>query len=157
MNIFYINDDPIIAGSELADEHIRKMNTESAQMLSTAHWATGSSAPYKEFNRNHPCNLWVVKSRHNYIWLLKHGLSICSEYTRRYKKIHSAQEVLKYLALNRPNLPNVPFSEPPCCMPDEFKIKEDTVGSYRKFYIEDKIKIKNLTWNKLGVKPRWVP
>jgi hypothetical protein len=33
MNIFYINADPQIAAQQLADDHIRKMQIESAQIL----------------------------------------------------------------------------------------------------------------------------
>lgn len=36
---------------------------------------------------------------------------------------------------------------PPQCMPDNFKDK-DTITAYKKFYIEDKVKIKGLSWKK---------
>jgi len=54
MNIFYINEDPIIAARELADDHIRKMQIESAQMLCTTFWHYGHWAPYKRAHYNHP-------------------------------------------------------------------------------------------------------
>jgi len=59
MNIFYINENPIIAARELADDHIRKMQIESAQMCSTAHWVSGSTAPYKKSHTNHPSAKWT--------------------------------------------------------------------------------------------------
>ena len=37
MNIFILNDDPVIAAKEQCDKHVVKMIVESAQMLSTAH------------------------------------------------------------------------------------------------------------------------
>ena len=37
MNIFILNDDPVIAAQEQCDKHIPKMVVESAQMLSTTH------------------------------------------------------------------------------------------------------------------------
>jgi hypothetical protein len=41
-------------------------------------------------------------------------------------------------------------------MPEEFKIN-DAIGSYRNFYINDKIKIKKLDWKKNPKrKPNWV-
>jgi len=66
MNIFYINEDPIVAAKELADDHIRKMQIESAQMCSTAHWETGGSAPYKCAHKNHPSTIWTRQSIQHY-------------------------------------------------------------------------------------------
>ena len=37
MNIFAINENPIVAAQEQCDKHVVKMIVESAQMLSTAH------------------------------------------------------------------------------------------------------------------------
>ena len=51
MNIFYINENPTLAARELADDHIRKMQIESAQMCCTAHWETGGTAPYKRAHK----------------------------------------------------------------------------------------------------------
>ena len=59
MNIFYVNADPIVAAQELCDDHIRKMQIESAQMLCTAHWANGGEAPYKRAHLNHPTTKWT--------------------------------------------------------------------------------------------------
>ena len=155
MNIFYINPDPIIAAKELADDHIRKMQIESAQMCSTAHWMTGSSAPYKKAHMNHPSTKWTRESIQHYRWLVKHGLEICDEFEKRYGKIHATKAVLQWLEQNEPNLPDNGFVSPPQCMPDEFK-DQDTLAAYKKFYINDKVKIKGLNWNKLNNKPVWV-
>ena len=155
MNIFYINEDPNIAAQELADDHIRKMQIESAQMCCTAHWMTGSEAPYKKAHFNHPSTKWVRQSIHHYRWLVKHGLEVCSEFTKRYGKSHKTQNVLEWCRINEPNIPDNGFVEPPQCMPDEFK-RKDTVEAYKIFYIEDKIKIKKLSWKKLNNKPEWI-
>ena len=37
MNIFILDEDPVIAAKMLCDKHVPKMIVESAQMLSTAH------------------------------------------------------------------------------------------------------------------------
>jgi hypothetical protein len=39
-------------------------------------------------------------------------------------------------------------------MPEEFR-KENTIKAYRKFYIEDKIGVKGLSWKKLNNTPSW--
>lgn len=154
MNIFYINKNPIIAAKELADDHIRKMQIESAQMCSTAHWVNGSTAPYKQSHTNHPSLKWVRKSIQHYRWLIQHGLEICNEFEKRYGKKHKTKDVLEWLQINEPNIPNNGFTDPPQCMPDEFKM-ENTIEAYKNFYINDKIKIKKLDWKKLNNKPEW--
>jgi hypothetical protein len=40
-------------------------------------------------------------------------------------------------------------------MPEEFKM-ENAIEAYKNFYINDKIKIKKLTYNKLNNKPEWI-
>jgi hypothetical protein len=155
MNIFYINEDPIIAARELADDHIRKMQIESAQMCSTAHWVSGSTAPYKQAHTNHPSTKWVRQSIHHYRWLTAYGLEICNEFEKRYGKHHKTKDVLEWLRDNEPNIPDNGFMDPPMCMPDEFKVG-NTIEAYKNFYINDKIKIKKLTYNKLNNKPEWI-
>jgi hypothetical protein len=155
MNIFYINTDPVIAAQELADDHIRKMQIESAQMCSTAHWASGSEAPYKKAHFNHPSTKWVRESIHHYRWVVKHGLEVCSEFIKRYGKYHKTQGVLEWLRDNEPNIPDNGFTEPPQCMPDEYK-KANAIEGYKTYYIEDKIKNKQLIYNKLNNTPEWI-
>jgi hypothetical protein len=155
MNIFYINENPTIAAQQLADDHIRKMQIESAQMCSTAHWETGTQAPYKRAHVNHPSTKWVRQSIQHYDWLIQHGLEICNEFTKRYGKHHKTQDVLEWLQINKPNIQDNGFIAPPQCMPDEFK-GPDTLEAYKKFYILDKVKIKKLDWKKLNNKPEWI-
>jgi hypothetical protein len=155
MNIFYINTDPIIAAQELCDDHIRKMQIESAQMCSTAHWINGNEAPYKQAHTNHPSTKWVRESIQHYRWVVEHGLEVCNEFTKRYGKLHKTQSVLEWCRDNEPSIPDNGFTEPPQCMPDEYK-KANTVEGYRTYYIEDKMKIKQLTYNKLNNTPEWI-
>ena len=156
MNIFYINEDPIIAAQELADDHIRKMQIESAQMCCTAHWETGGTAPYKRAHKNHPSTIWTRQSIQHYRWLVKHGLEICSEFTKRYGKYHKTQEVLEWCQINEPNIPDNGFVTPPQCMPEEFK-RPNTIEAYKNFYVYDKITVKGLSWKKIpNNKPLWV-
>jgi len=157
MNIFYVDKDPTIAAQQLADDHIRKMSIESAQMLCFAHYHVGNTPPYKNSKQhfNHPCSKWVRESRQNYLWLLEHGLEICNEFKERYGKTHATEKTLVWLLNNIPQLPDSGFTEPPKCMPPEFML-EGTIESYHNFYINDKIKIKNLGWRKLNNTPNWV-
>lgn len=155
MNIFYINKDPKIAAQELADKHILKMQIESAQLCCAAHWLTDSQAPYKLTHKNHPSSIWTRQSIQHYRWVVQHGIAICEEFKKRYGKEHKTKEILIWLRDNEPNLPNIPFTPPPQCMPDAYK-QDDTVQAYKQFYIEEKVKGKQLNWNKLNNKPAWL-
>jgi hypothetical protein len=159
MNIFYINPNPIIAAKELADDHIRKMQIESAQMLCTTFWHYGFWAPYKKAHYNHPSTKWVRESITHFNWVLEHGLEICDEFRKRYGKEHATKNVLLWVQEHKPRLDGhihmTDFTPPPQCMPDEFK-GQDTLAAYKSFYINDKVKVKGLNWNKLNNKPIWV-
>lgn len=156
MNIFYIHTDPIIAAQQLADDHIRKMQIESAQMCCTTHWESGSEAPYKRAHKNHPSTIWTRQSIQHYNWLVEHGLEICREFELRYGKLHATQKVLEWCKDNKPNIPDNGFIAPPKCMPEEFRV-EDTIESYKNFYINDKVKVKQLDWKKIpSRKPNWI-
>jgi hypothetical protein len=154
MNIFYIHPDPIISAQQLADDHIRKMQIESAQMCCTAHWAIGNEAPYKRAHYNHPSTRWTRESIQHYRWLVQHGLEICKEFTKRYGKPHKTQAVLEWCRDNEPNIPDNGFTPPPQCMPDVYK-NSDAIKAYRRFYILDKVGVKGLKWNKLNNVPEW--
>jgi hypothetical protein len=125
-------------------------------MCSTAHWATGSSAPYKKAHLNHPSTKWARESIQHYRWLVRHGLEICDEFEKRYNKIHATKAVLQWLEQNEPNIPDNGFVAPPQCMDDIYK-SENTLNSYRVFYIEEKIKKKHLKYDKSpNSKPKWI-
>jgi len=159
MNIFYIHPDPTTAAKQLVDDHVRKMQLESAQMLCTTFHHYGIEAPYKKAHYNHPSTKWVRASINNLNWLLEHGLAICDEFVIRYGKDHASRKVLLWakdnLSLLEGKIPTSSFTPPPQCMPDEYKM-DDTIEAYRNFYIKDKIGIKNLGYNKLNNTPEWI-
>jgi hypothetical protein len=159
MNIFYIDKDPKLAAKQLVDDHVRKMQLESAQMLCTTFWHYGFEAPYKKAHYNHPSTKWVRESINNLNWLLEHGLEICDEFIIRYGKDHASRKVLLWvkdnLSLLKDKIPTTPFTPPPQCMPEEYKM-DNTIEAYRNFYIKDKIGIKKLNYNKLNNTPEWI-
>lgn len=155
MNIFYIDKDPVFAAKQLCDKHIVKMQIESAQMLCTAHWENGGSAPYKRAHVNHPSTKWTRESIQHYRWLVDHGIGICEEYSRRYKKEHKTLSVLRWLMNNEPNIPDLGFKDPPQCMPEEYR-RENAIEAYKLFYAKDKVNIKKLDWKKINNQPEWV-
>jgi len=148
MNIFAVNNSPIIAAQELCDKHIVKQGLESCQMLCNVF----EVAPYKRTHYNHPCSKWVRDTIKNYDWLIEHCREIFKEYTRRYGRIHKSQAVLEwilnnYSSVNLPSMPQTPHFQ---CMPVEYK-QNDFVKAYQTFYIKDKTFAK---W-KMGNIPVW--
>ena len=70
MNLFVVHSDPEKAARMLCDQHVRKMIVESAQMLCTAHWETGGSAPYKRTHQNTSIAKWARSTFANYQWIV---------------------------------------------------------------------------------------
>ncbi len=135
MNIFVLDENPVIAANYACDKHVVKMILESAQMLCAVQ--PEGTAPYKRSFYNHPCTKWVRASTENYQWLIDHAMGLCAEYTRRYDKTHKSQRVIEWCNENRPELPIGILTEQPKCMPDHCKT-ESVVESYRQYYIIEK-------------------
>lgn len=151
MNIFFLDKNPRLCAEYHCNKHIVKMPLETAQLLCTVHWETGSEAPYRLVFKNHPCAKWTRQSLAHYRWLCILGLELCKEYTYRYEKIHKCQEILEWLTENEPNLEDNGFTEPPQCMPDKCK-KKSVVAGYRKYYQMEKAYFAE--WKKRNI-PKW--
>jgi hypothetical protein len=179
MNIFILDQNPIKAAEYHCDKHVVKMILESAQMLSTVHHIafirsknldisdfkgqkkiTEYCKTYNPFandiysvsHLHHPCTVWSYESLENYIWHSALSLSLCMEYTKRYKKIHKSQPVLKILSNNLPSLPTKGLTPFAIAMKPEFKISNDPVECYRNYYLKDKVRFAK--WN-YTEKPDW--
>ena len=106
MNIFVTNRCPIQSARNLPDKHIVKMPLETCQMLSIIYsdWYYGvgnlyksDGTPYRTAHgafRKHPCTQWAAADQYNLAWLIEHGLALCFEYTARYNKVHTCQDVI---------------------------------------------------------------
>jgi len=124
VNIFVLNENPILAARDHCDKHVVKMILESAQMLCAAHWLGWQKMlkppvdelsrrelhawlsehvdprlvpPWKMTHVSHPCTQWAQRCWGNYMWLSLHGLELCREYERRYGKEHKSLEVHRWL------------------------------------------------------------
>ena len=126
------------------DRHVVKIILESAQLLSTAHreldgneWADSHSL-YKTTHKNHPSAVWARSGKPHYDWLYDHFVALCNEYSYRYGKIHLSDEKFRrVLDYAPPSILHTEFTEPPQCMPDEYK-HDDTVTAYQDYYRLDK-------------------
>jgi hypothetical protein len=150
MNIFVVDENPDIAAKSLVDRHVVKMILESSQMLKLAHIIKGSLTGTLAW-KNHPCSIWTRDSIGNYLWLAKHNLSLCNEYTYRYNKIHKLQDFSQWLLLNVPNINKL---EQTAFVEVTMGIHKQTpILTYRKYYIEHKCHI--MTWLKRDP-PNWI-
>ena len=154
MNIFALDADPIRAAEMACDQHVVKMATETAQMLSTVCRLHGVNVGYQISHANHPCTKWARATKENFRWLVSHGAALCDEYTYRYGKRHAALSVIDAVsehedAISYSDRGLLPFVK---CMPDEF-FDEDPVQAYRNFYIGDKSRFAR--WRKARPEPAW--
>ena len=146
MNIFYLHPDPLRAAEMHCDKHCVKMILETAQMLCTAHRTLDGDEQadklgmYKTVHLNHPSTKWVRGSRLQYEWAFHLFKFLCEEYHYRFKKIHKTEAKLRE-ALRTPPLAitdDSTYTQPPQCMPDQYKVLDDAVQAYRNYYIGEK-------------------
>ena len=176
MNIFYLHNDPIECAKLHNDKHVVKMILEYAQLLSTAHrmvdgyvhedttpngrkikrWKLENesldSTIYKSTHGNHPSAIWVRQSKENYDWLYRLWIALMDEFTYRYGKVHSTARLKHALANSPTNIPNSPFTEPTPAMPDEFKVKGNSIQAYINYYVGAKQHL--ASWKKRTI-PSW--
>lgn len=141
MNIFYLDKDPNKAAIVQYNKHVVKMILESAQMLCTAHHHYGNeNVPYKKAHYNHPSTIWCRQNSKQYMWLYYHMLALGAEYTKRYGKKHmSIDKCFGPLSFLPPNIPkNQEFTEPPQCMPEQYKVVGCSITAYWNYYEQEK-------------------
>lgn len=160
MNRFVLHEDPFIAAKMHCDKHVVKMILEEAQMLSTAHrlldgeeyvddtggrkikrWSLPNVEKelvlYKATHVKHPCTVWSMQSKANYVWSLQLLEGLLNEYTHRYGKHHKTEYVYERLLDAPKNIPIGPLTMFPQAMPDACK-RDNPVDGYRTYYIEHK-------------------
>lgn len=176
MNIFYLDHNVEKCAEYHNDKHVVKMILEYAQLLSTAHRVLDGSISerlsktgrkqkwyylsdyrddllYNATHINHPSAKWCRDSLANYEWLYNLFCATCDEYTYRYGKVHlTDQKLRKILAQSPKNISSKPFEQPWRAMPDEVKIDNDSLASYRNYYINNKVHL--ATWKKRSI-PEW--
>lgn len=180
MNIFILDQDPVIAAQSQVNRHVVKMIVESAQMLSTTHRVLDGTLDmrpsksgkrmvkyysmadslleltlYKAVHHGHPCTKWTMESEDNYNWHWKHFSALCDEYTYRYDKTHSTDTKLRTVLKTPPRrierLGLTPFA---LAMKQQSQcITDCPVESYRSYY-HTKLDYMPMVWTKRLV-PDW--
>ena len=177
MNIFYLHNDPKTCAELHNDKHVVKMILEYAQLLSTTHrfidgvpsvdrgTRTGRQRTsyilsdsrdvvlYRATHINHPSAIWVRHSYENYEWLYKLLIAVLNEYTYRYGKIHATARLIDALRAPPTHIPKgVGFTEPTPAMPEEYRVKNNSIQSYINYYVGAKKHLAN--WKKRTI-PSW--
>lgn len=180
MNIFRLDNDPVIAAQLQCDKHVVKMIVESAQMLSTAHrmldgyvekrqsksgkrmvnyWVhpdkSMEDALYKAVHHGHPSTVWTMESKANYDWHYTHFVALLDEYTYRYGKEHGTAKLKDTLAQAPRNIPltsETPFKLAMADYPECIALG-DPVKAYRAFYQTKQDRFK-MVWTKRDI-PEW--
>ena len=166
MNIFVLDESPVVSARYLHNDHVVKMILESTQMLCSAHrvidgqqevvyhnygklsksrrvsrWRLPDDREdrlYKATHTNHPCNIWVRENTSNYQWLLTHTVSLIREYKLRYGKVHKSSSLLPLLSTPPRGLPTGNLSSFPLAMPEKYRT-DNPVESYRRYYVGEKL------------------
>lgn len=155
MNIFVLDDDPIIAAMCQCDKHVVKMVLETGQILSTIQRQYGNENVllYKATHAHHPCTVWAGKTRANYYWLVDHFVALANEYLYRYGREHATfLRLYDVVAIAPQGIDKAEKTEYALAMPNEYKC-DDAVKSYRNYYTNAKREF--LTYTKRS-KPVWM-
>ena len=160
MNIFHLRKDPRQAAIDQCDKHAVKMPLESAQMLCTAYRRWCDPLPekletqlYKKAYINHPMTVWVGDSTQHYAWLYHHFEALLDEYKYRYDREHASARLVPFLDEFPEDMPNAGWTDPPQCMPDEFK-GPDFIEAYRRYYVHKAETAFEMRWTERNV-PEW--
>lgn len=158
MNLFILDRDPFVAASMNCDKHVCKIILEACQMLSLAHIEHGATSELlwnARTHRNNHVSIWVRTTMANYEWTVNHAHGLLSEYSARYKKTHSCENMIDWFDKNRPPLPDswlgdslTPFRQAvaaDCYM-------DDPVQAYHLYYVRYKRRF--ATWRNGNV-PAW--
>jgi hypothetical protein len=171
MNLFWLSRKIKRNAKYHCDQHVVKMPLEAVQLLYTAlailmkdsqwreqaPWNTaGTTRGYKAIHINHPIAIWVRESLANYNHCVECALSLCREYTRRYKKVLFVQQHAEWLKANPPQLPLCEMTPIPLCIGKKTtlfaKTTNEACKAYRKFYKTSKKKFARYYYT---TRPKW--
>lgn len=135
MNIFIPDPDPCLSAVQLADKHIVKMVTETAQILCTALAERGAAIEglYRPTHRKHPCVVWAGATRADFDWAVAHGLALATEYTHRYGRTHGSMSMIERARTYRHLIPEGPLRPFALAMDTDLQDNLDPHGSYRRY------------------------
>lgn len=160
MNLFATHINATLAAKSLCNAHVIKMPSEMTTMLNCAFSQFNDKGKQRAYY-SHPASIWVRTTKENFYWTIEHGIALCEEYSRRYKRRHASQDAIEYFHQQRKSLSFVEsgLTEFARCF-SEFKqeldaTEPDTIKAYEKFYWLDKREFAR--WPSIRDIPNWWP
>lgn len=132
---------------------------KSGQRRTKKHWVLPDDREdvlYKAAHTGHPCTVWSMKTRGNYMWAVNLFVELCNEYTHRYSKTHKSASLIPWIMIPPTNIdPSEELTKMPLAMgiAPECIDHNDIIGSYRKFYQTKQQRFKMVWTNRK--KPEW--
>lgn len=113
MNIFFLDEDPLVAATYYCNKHSVKMVCEFSSIVSTNFSLQGINLGYKPTHANHPSTKWARESKQNFIWFITHAFAVSAEYSKRYGKIHKSNVILvkAFDNIDKLELPDIGLTE----------------------------------------------
>lgn len=165
MNLFILDEDPVISASLNCDIHVNKIILEAASCMCAAHWEYDfpmiQNAPLplrlgKYRGRTHHNNhitKWVRASYENYRWTYKHAVELCRQHRVRagHNHDHASKVIVDWLGENEPPLESfemTPFRQAVA----ESCYHDNPVVAYWVYYVTCK---SHLAFWRASEKPSW--
>lgn len=155
MNIFVLDQDPVVCARMHCDQHVRKMILEYSAMLSYPYQAKENCPMYGPIRyMNYPVSQWARKTVGNYAWLSELLQELGREFKYRWNKKHAYEErgYIYFFRNNKPdNISGLEMTEFVQSVSAECK-QENAISAYRSYYITQKSRFAK--WTKRS-EPDW--
>lgn len=152
LNLYPLDEDPVIAARSLCDDNIQRLPLESGLLLVSAAARLGfPGGPWKPTNHGGYLQVWMTSSRWAWDWSVKNALALLQEHELRFKKPHKGFLPIKWASrLDPTDFHTVPFHKEhrfhpavPGDIRNGDRAREDVVGQYREYY-----RRKNVEWHR---------
>jgi len=139
MQIFFTDEDPVVAAQDLCDEHLMQPDDRLLKLLANT-----------DILSDHPLTAWIRESPANWQWLLHH--IIAQEAEREWRGLDTTEVALQYLVQFRKIMPVLCRAVPatvasplligertdfPRAMPRVYRWPDDSVEAWRLFYFSE--------------------
>lgn len=144
--IYFLDKNPTIAGTYLADKHLSCQLGSACTILCTVlENYSDSPMPQKVINKSNPVVTWASISKANFEWLLDYAKSVQNHFYKIYGNFHNTTIDLNGITV--PELPKGSLMDFPQLIPDRYKIEKDPVEAYRNYYIGEKARVSDFRQN----------
>lgn len=116
MNLFILDEDPVIAAAGLDNKRVSSALREANQMMSTAVLRTpqsgmeiGPGLGCAPTHQDHPVTLWVGQTIGNFTWCYEYAMACINEWELRYGTTHASGIRTPYIWTFRNCIPDGPL------------------------------------------------